>query len=75
MWRALLNWWKRFGRRLGDFQARALLIVFYFVFLGPFALVVRWLSDPLTIKARSPKGWRGKDARKGSPLERALAQS
>ena len=45
--RHLWDGWKRFGRKVGDFQARVLLTVFYFVLLAPFALIVRWKADPL----------------------------
>jgi hypothetical protein len=53
--RRLWEGWKRFGRKLGDWQARALLTVFYFVILAPFALVVRWKADPLGLKRGG--GW------------------
>ena len=66
--------WKRFGRKVGDVQARGLLILFYFVFLAPFALVVRWGSDPLAIKAGTRRGWRPKRDEAASPTERATKQ-
>ena len=53
--RRLWEGWKRFGRKLGDFQARMLLTVFYFVILAPFALVMRWQADPLGLKRGG--GW------------------
>ncbi len=67
-------WWKRVARAIGDFQARIILVLFYFVALGPFALVVRWTSDPLAIKSATLKGWRVREAGKDSPLERAMRQ-
>ncbi len=67
-------WWKRVARAIGDFQARIILVVFYFVALGPFALVVRWASDPLAIKASTPKGWRVREPEGGEPMERATRQ-
>lgn len=67
--------WKRVARAIGDFQARIILVFFYFVALGPFALVVRWTSDPLAIKSATPKGWRVREAGKDSPMERATRQS
>ena len=72
--RRLWEGWKRFGRKVGDVQARGLLILFYFVFLAPFALVVRWGSDPLAIKAGTRKGWRPRIDETGSPTERATKQ-
>ena len=45
------EWWKSVGKEVGDLQARGLLILFYFLILGPFAILVRTMSDPLAIKA------------------------
>jgi hypothetical protein len=53
--RRLWAGWKRVGRKIGDFQARVLLTLFYFVILAPFALGVRLLADPLGLK--HPGGW------------------
>ena len=53
--RRLWQGWKRVGRKIGDFQARVLLTIFYFVILAPFALGVRLLADPLGLK--QPGGW------------------
>ena len=39
MARAVWRWWTRVARRIGDVQARILLSIFYYVILGPFALV------------------------------------
>jgi len=52
--------WQRVARMIGDVQARLLLTVFYFVVLGPFAVVLRWRSDPLAIKRGAPRGWRAR---------------
>lgn len=70
----LWAWWKRVGRKLGDFQARLILILFYFVILGPFAMGLRWGSDPLRIKAATRRGWRIKDNAEGSAIELARRQ-
>jgi hypothetical protein len=53
--RRLWEGWKRIGRKVGDFQARVLLTVFYFVMLAPFAVIVRWKADPLGLKGT--RGW------------------
>jgi hypothetical protein len=66
--------WKRFGRKLGDFQARLLLTMFYFVIAAPFAIRVKISSDPLSLAPRTPKGWRPRVASPGSMLERARRQ-
>jgi len=66
--------WKRFGKRIGDFQARALLSIFYFIILAPFAIIIRWVSDPLAIKTETSMGWQVKEEGEGSPRERASRQ-
>jgi len=67
--------WKRVARVIGDFQARLVLVVFYFVVFGPFALAVRLTGDPLAIKAASARGWLPRRDEAGSALERATRQS
>jgi len=57
--------WKRFRRWLGDLHARLILTVLYFAIVSPFALVVRWDADPLSIKPGTPQGWRLKGDTKG----------
>ena len=71
--RKLWAGWKRFGRRLGDFQARVILTVLYFVVVAPFALLVRFAADPLSLKRHQGR-WREKEAGKGTAMDRALAQ-
>jgi hypothetical protein len=73
--RQLWEQWKRIARKIGDFQARALMTVFYFVILGPVAMMVGWRSDPLAIKPGTPRGWGHRDARVGAPMEQARRQS
>ena len=48
--------WKRIAHKIGNFQARVLLTIFYGLVVLPFGLVTRWLSDPLRIK-RPPDKW------------------
>jgi hypothetical protein len=72
--RTLWEGWKRVARKIGDFQARLLMTVFYFLILGPLAMMLRWRSDPLALKARSGRGWRDMEAKEGGPMERARRQ-
>ena len=66
--------WKRFGKKLGDVQARILLTVFYFVILAPFGLGVR-AADPLGLR-RTGEGWRTRrPAPREDPLARARRQA
>lgn len=52
VWKA----WTRLARKIGNFQARVLLTIFYGVLLLPFGVVVRLFNDPLRIKKR-PTQW------------------
>ena len=69
--RRLWEGWKRVGRKIGDFQARVILTLFYFVILAPFALVVRFKADPLGLKRSG--GWHPV-VHAGASLERAHRQ-
>lgn len=48
--------WKRIAQKVGNFQARALLTVFYAVLMLPFGMAVRLFFDPLRVKQR-PTRW------------------
>jgi len=58
--------WKPLAGCVGDFQARLLLTVFYFVIALPFALVVRWMSRA---KGREAPGWIRRSDAAGSLVE------
>jgi len=66
--------WKRFGRKVGDFQAHALLTLFYFVVVPPFALVIRLSADPLRSGSGAPTAWRPRAPATGTALERGRRQ-
>ena len=72
--RRLWQGWKRIAKKIGDFQARLLLEVLYFVLFWPFALAVKWVSDPLAIKAAAAGGWRLRATEPGTEKDRALRQ-
>jgi hypothetical protein len=72
--RSLWEWWKRVGKKIGDFQARLILILFYFVILGPFAMGLRWWSDPLRVKASTRRGWRIRANPEGATIDLARRQ-
>jgi hypothetical protein len=72
--RELFERWKRIAKKIGDFQARLILTLFYLFIIGPFALVVRLRADPLAIKGRASRGWLPCAGRKGTALERAMEQ-
>ena len=69
--RGLWEAWKTAVARLGHFQSRALLVVLYFAVVGPIALVLRLVSDPLAVK-RSGSTWTART--RPSSLETARRQ-
>jgi hypothetical protein len=72
--RKLWEGWKRVAKRIGDFQARVILTLLYFMIIGPFALIVRWGTDPLSLKKGAQPGWRLKADSEDSPMKRATNQ-
>jgi hypothetical protein len=74
LWRKLWEGWKRIAGKIGNFQARVLLAIFYAVFLAPFAVLLRWVSDPLAIKPESKRGWLPRNEQQASPVELAKRQ-
>ena len=56
--RQVWAWWKPIARKIGDFQARVILTLMYFIVVAPFALAVRCFADPLAIKRGAEGGWR-----------------
>jgi nitrate reductase gamma subunit len=49
--------WNEFSKRMGSFQSRILLSLFFFVFVSPFAIAVKMFSDPLHLKYQSRTSW------------------
>lgn len=50
--------WKVIAHAIGNFQARVLLTLFYFVVAPPFALIVKLARDPLGLRPpRRPGFW------------------
>ena len=47
--------WKRIAHKIGEFQSRLILSIFYYVMFAPFAVGVKLFSDPLGIKKY--QGW------------------
>jgi hypothetical protein len=48
--------WKKIAHKIGNFQARIILTVFYAVLVFPFGMGARLFTDPLRIKQR-PRQW------------------
>lgn len=55
--RSLWTRWKVIAEKIGHFQTMLILSVVYFVVVSPFALVVRFLKDPLRIRKIEESNW------------------
>jgi len=66
--------WRWVGKRIGDFQARVLLTLVYFIIVTPFALAVRWTADPLALKAKTRRGWQPRGVTSEDPMAWARRQ-
>ena len=59
---ALWQVWKAIALRIGHWQARAMLSLFYLVAMLPVAIGVRLATDPLGLRARrGVTRWRSRD--------------
>ena len=66
--------WKAFAHKIGNFQARILLSIFYFLLFSPFALGVKLFSDRLMIKKRHLPHWIPSEATETNPWDKAHRQ-
>jgi hypothetical protein len=66
--------WKAFGHWLATVQSHAMLCVFYFIVLGPFALVMRIFADPLRLRSKTATGWLQRAAPQGDVTQLARRQ-
>jgi hypothetical protein len=55
--------WLSLAHRIGEFQARLLLTLFYFVIVSPFALWVRIMRDPLALRRSGGPRWLARPSR------------
>jgi hypothetical protein len=54
--------WKSFAARMGNYQGRMLLAVFYFIVITPWGILVRLFSDPLQVRSPSADShWKQRD--------------
>lgn len=55
--KTLWNKWKKIAHRIGVFQSRVILSVFYFTILLPVGIVFSFFKDSLNIKRPSSSNW------------------
>ncbi len=67
MLRKLWSRWLVLAHKIGQFQSRIILTLFYFIFVTPFGLAVRLFADPLHVRRKTlhgaHSGWQARETR------------
>jgi len=71
--KTIWNKWLNFAHRIGNFNARVILSLFYFIFISPFAIFVKLFLDPLRIKKGKSSYWIEREGEK-QDIEVAMRQ-
>jgi hypothetical protein len=72
--RKLWEKWKILGHKIGNFQARLILTLFYFIIICPFAAVVKFGAKPLRLKVFHTSNWLRSQLRGEEIMTRARRQ-
>jgi hypothetical protein len=72
--RALWEAWKLVAHAIGKVQARVVFSLLYIVLLGPVAVVLRLVSDPLRHRHPPASNWRARAPQAGDPWAGARRQ-
>ena len=72
--RALWEAWKIVAHAIGKVQARVVFSLLYVVLLGPVAVVVRLVADPLRHRHPAASNWRERAAAADDPWDGARRQ-
>jgi hypothetical protein len=73
-WKRIWTYFSAFSQRIGNYQSRMLLALFYFVIVFPFGIGVRLISNPLRIRRRPDRSsWVARE-RTDTNLESARSQ-
>ncbi|MEW6095382.1 MAG: hypothetical protein AB1567_02490 [bacterium] len=57
MFKKIWHAWKDVAHKTGNFQARIILSIFYFIMVAPIAIGVKLFSNPLGLKRRANSYW------------------
>lgn len=68
-YKRLWDGWMRVAKVIGNFNARLILSLFYFLFMVPLGLLVRAKRDFLGIRRKPPSSWEPKTGQPGSVEE------
>lgn len=71
--KVIWNKWLSFSHKVGNFNARIILSLFYFLFVTPLAIGVKLFSDPLRVKKKTSSYWIEKE-QKRQGIEEAKRQ-
>jgi hypothetical protein len=66
--------WKLVAQKIGNFQARLLMLLFYCVILAPFGVGVKLFADPLRLKHQHLSHWGSKARSTAALLDGARRQ-
>ena len=72
--RALWEAWKLVAHAIGMVQARVVFSLLYIVLLGPVAMVLRLVSDPLRHRHPPASNWQARPPQTGDPWAGARRQ-
>lgn len=70
MRKALWRRWLVVAHAMGRVNSHIVMMLVYFVFMTPFALAVKWFTDPLRLRAEP--GWQPLPASTVSPAPTAM---
>ena len=67
--------WKVLARKVGTFQSRMLLSMFYFLVIPPFVAIIKIFSDPLGFKKSPSAKWHPQEAKQEDAFQKSRRQS
>ena len=71
--RKIWNGWKAIAHKIGNFQARIILLIFDFIVLAPFAMIMKRV-DPMRIRKGSAHGWQVRSTDSSPSPEKMIQQ-
>ena len=70
----LCSRWKVMAQKVGTFQSRMLLSLFYFLVIPPFAAIIKIFLDPLGLKKSPAAKWHSKESRQADFFKESKRQ-
>ena len=66
--------WKVFALKVGTFQFKIVLSLFYFLVMPPFAVIVKLFTEPLELKKSSSAKWHPTEIRQEDSFRESKRQ-